>query len=436
MPVSLPGVMRDDLVYATAVRNGGQLRGRIKGTPGAGIVSGNADTPGSSGRGFVIGGNMQVEYKKEWMETYLWILPDNHTEESYEEKMIKCNPGGGRLEFSRQEKDGEEYFCYKVTGKKALNSIYAVLPIGEHQVRTILGQLFAALEEGKEYLLSEEDFLISPNYMFATFPQMDLEFCYVPGYGVPLREQLEGLFEYLLNRVDYEDKQAVNLLYDCYMFCMKEKGGLSEIKKLLKHEEVKKPEQSLQRQERKPEKTIVMQAETVQNSKPVLYQEPEEIMEKKTSGSYVSWLAERVFPRRRKAVAMVAEEAEAYCAEKPIKEPAADSDRTVLLAAVNKPEGPELICEQTGEVVPLTKFPFYIGSAKEYADFVPAGEGVSRIHCCISKRENNYYLSDLNSTNGTYWNGREVVPGKDILLSANDEIRVTSQEFYIKFPCH
>ena len=43
---------------------------------------------------------MQAEYKKEWMETYLWVLPDNLAEESFEEKMIQNNPGGGRLELA------------------------------------------------------------------------------------------------------------------------------------------------------------------------------------------------------------------------------------------------------------------------------------------------------------------------------------------------
>lgn len=367
---------------------------------------------------------MQAEYKKEWMDTYLWVLPDNRKEESCEERMIKHNPGEGRLEFFRQEKDGEEYFCYKVTGKKALNSIYAALSIGEHQIREILGQLFATLESGKEYLLSEEDFVLSPNYIFATFPQMTLEFCYVPGYGVPLRHQLEGLFEYLLNRVDYEDKQAVTLLYDCYMFCMKEKGGLAEIKKLLEKEIPKV----------NPVK-IVSESQKVQ--KPVVYPEPAESYEKKSSsGSYVSWLTEHLFPWKRREIPLVAEEPEEYKAEKQEEYPVEETERTVLLSAVKKPAGPELVCEQTGEVVPLTKFPFYIGSAREYADYVPVGEGISRIHCCISKREDNYYLSDLNSTNGTYLNKKEVVPGKEVLLSANDEIRVTSQEFYIKFPCH
>ena len=383
---------------------------------------------------------MQIEYKKEWMDTYLWVLPDNRTEESFEEKMIRHNPGGGRLEFTRQEKDGEDYFCYKVTGKKALNSIYAVLPIGEHQVRAILGQLFETLEAGKEYLLSEEDFVLSPNYIFATFPQMDLEFCYVPGYGIPLREQLEGLFEYLLNRVDYEDKQAVNLLYDCYMFCMREKGGLAEIKKLLAKggtEEApaaRGPE--VQNVAACQERSVTVPKEIAPAKRQIVYPEPEEHLEKKAAGSsYVSWLAEKLFPWKRRESVLLAEEKEAYVAEKK-GSPAEEPERTVLLSAIKKPEGPELISEQTGEVVPLTKFPFYIGSAGEYADFVPAGEGVSRIHCCISKKENNFYLSDLNSTNGTYLNGKEVNPGKDALLSANDEIRVCSQEFYIKFPCH
>lgn len=368
---------------------------------------------------------MQIEYKKEWMDTYLWVLPDHPLEESYEEKMIKYNPGGGRLEFSRQQKEGEDYFCYKVTGKKALHSIYAALPIGERQIRSILEQLFSALEDGREFLLSEENFVLAPNYIFATLPQMDLEFCYVPGYGVPLREQLENLFEYLLNRVDYDDKEAVNLLYDCYMFCIKEKGGLAEIKKLLAKDRFKEI-LPLSKQE--------VSMETVQVKKQVVYPEPEEASEKKgLAGSYVSWLTERLFPWKKRAPVLVAEKKGEYHAE-PIS--ADISERTVLLSSAEKPQGPELVCEQTGEVVLLTKFPFYIGSAGEYADFVPAAEGVSRIHCCISKKEDNYYLSDLNSTNGTYLNGKEVIPGKDVLLSENDGIRVTSQEFYIKFPCH
>ena len=375
---------------------------------------------------------MQVEYVKEWMDTYLWVLPDKDSPESYEEKMIQYNPESGWLDFSRQSRNGQEYFCYNVTGKKALNSIYAAFSMGERQIRSILGQLFATLERGREYLLSEEDFVLSPSYIFATLPHMTLDLCYVPGYGIPLRTQLEGLFEYLLNRVDYEDKPAVNLVYDCYMFCMREKGGLSEIKKLLAEDMKNSKPAELSGEQKKPEqinpefpRKTVPEAE-VKN----------EVQRKTEPASYVSWLAEKIFPWKRRETALVAEEKETYTAASGTFSKVADNERTVLLSPPPKPAGPELICEQTGEVVPMFKFPFYIGSAKEFTDFSPAAEGVSRIHCSISKRENNYYISDLNSTNGTFLNGKEILPGKEVLLSANDELKICSQEFYIKFPCH
>ena len=387
---------------------------------------------------------MQVEYVKEWMDMYLWILPDKNSPESYEEKMIQCNPDSGWLTFSRQNKNGEEYFCYKVTGKKALNSIYAALSMGERQIRSILGQIFAILEKGKEYLLFENDFILDPHYIFATLPHMALELCYMPGYGIPLRNQLEGLFEYLLNRVDYEDKQAVNLVYDCYMFCMREKGGLTEIKKLLSEEmkdnnknvlvsvekqlpEVRLPETAIQEKSKEP---------VVATKKRAVYSEQKEDLRKSESPSYMSWLTEKIFPWKRRESVLVVEEKASYTAKSGSISLEETEDRTVLLSAIQKPVGLHLICEQTGEIVLLRKFPFYIGSAREFADFVPTVEGVSRIHCCISKQENNYYLSDLNSTNGTYLNGKEIVPGKEVLLSANDELKICSQDFYIKFPCH
>lgn len=375
---------------------------------------------------------MQVEYKKEWMDTYLWVLPDKPCPKSFEEQMINHNSSGGWVEFIHQEKDGEEYLCYKVTGKKALNSIYAAIPMGERQIRLILGQLFHVLEEGKEYLLSEDNFVLSPNYIFATLPQMRLEFCYLPGYDVSLKEQLEGLFEYLLNRVDYEDKQGVNLLYDCYMYCMREKGGLAEIRKRLDgNEEKVKSNTAL------PETVNTELLKPAPETKPAVYEkQEEEERSREPATSYVSWLSQKLFPWKRREPVMVTEKEERYTPVDTKQGCEEAYERTVLLSSVAKPSGPELVCGQTGETVSLLKFPFYIGSAKEFADYVLSTEGVSRIHCCISRRENNYYLSDLNSTNGTYLNGKEVLPGNEILLSANDEIRVCSREFYMKFPCH
>lgn len=433
------------------------------------------DTNRINRRTFDTGGRVvvQVEYKKEWMDTYLWILPENQIQDSYIEKMLLHNQGEGRLEFSKQQKEGEEYYCYKITGKKALNSVYSMMTIGERQIRGILQQLFTSLEVGKEYLLVEEDFVLSPHYIFVTFPQMELELCYVPGYGISLKEQLEGLFEYLLNRVDYDDKKAVELLYNCYMFCMKEQGGLKEIKHLLRQQvQETKIEQSPLLYKNRTEDTIVIQKkiDLVEENKKyleieekqennALYHKNVEVLEqqekkmkpvtkkkgkkkliysemeeKVQTTSYISWISNLFFPKQKKLV--VAEEKEEYQIELMKEKEVEESERTVLLSAIPQTEKVTLICSSSGEIIPITKFPFYIGSISDYVDYVLKQDGVSRIHCCISKKGEAYYLADLNSTNGTYLNKKEVMPGKDELLSANDEIRIASVEFYMKFSCH
>ena len=417
---------------------------------------------------------MQVEYKKEWMDTYLWVLSETQIQDNYIEKMLLHNQGEGRLEFSKQQKDGEEYYCYKITGKKSLNSVYSMMTIGERQIRGILQQLFATLESGKEYLLVEEDFVLSPNYIFATFPQIEMELCYVPGYNIPLKEQLEGLFEYLLNRVDYDDKKAVELLYNCYMFYMKEQGGLKEIKHLLEQQEVQAimVEQPVSLQKKVKEDTNVIRKtrdileenkkrleveEKVsyktqmedfkqvekeknkkivsknKNKKQIIYPEVEENKKTQTM-SYMSWLSNLFFPKQKNLI--VAEEKEEYQVASVKEEKIEESERTILLSAIQQKEEVVLVCDSSGEIIPITKFPFYIGSTSDYVDYVLKKEGVSRIHCCISKKGEFYYVADLNSTNGTYLNKKEVIPGKDELLSANDEIRIASVEFYMKFSCH
>lgn len=176
---------------------------------------------------------MREEYVKEWMETYLQLFPEHPLEHDYTEKMAVLHPGNGRLEFSKELQNGTCCYRYKVSGKKALAAVYAAIPMKEEQIRGLLDQLVETLEDSREYLLREEDFLLDPAHIFVTLPQFQTEFCYVPGYGVRLMEQLEGLMEYLLNRVDYDDKPAVELLYDCHTLCMKEEAGLSELKRRL-----------------------------------------------------------------------------------------------------------------------------------------------------------------------------------------------------------
>ena len=56
---------------------------------------------------------------------------------------------------------------------------------------------------------------------------------------------------------------------------------------------------------------------------------------------------------------------------------------------------------------------------------------VSRIHARIQKEENEYYLCDMNSTNGTYLNGRRLGIQEKVPIHVSDEITFAGLGYYV-----
>lgn len=74
------------------------------------------------------------------------------------------------------------------------------------------------------------------------------------------------------------------------------------------------------------------------------------------------------------------------------------------------------------KIVLIHKNTFIIGRGPE-ADFVLSGSKcISRKHACIQFDGKDFYLTDLHSTNHTFLNGSEVIPGEKRSLRNGDEI--------------
>ncbi|MFN7209828.1 MAG: FHA domain-containing protein [Aggregatilineales bacterium] len=69
-------------------------------------------------------------------------------------------------------------------------------------------------------------------------------------------------------------------------------------------------------------------------------------------------------------------------------------------------------------------------------DLAPYGAeqyGVSRRHLRITRRGSLIYITDLNSTNKTFLNGRRLIPDGDRLLRSDDEIRLGRLKIRVRF---
>ena len=106
-----------------------------------------------------------------------------------------------------------------------------------------------------------------------------------------------------------------------------------------------------------------------------------------------------------------------------------DSDATVLLSDYSgngrKKRLPSLSGRIGGEEreYRIERTPYMIGKMRNKADAVLPDPRVSRIHACIREEEGRYYLSDLNSTNGTAVNERMLKGSETAELFDGDTVR-------------
>ena len=83
--------------------------------------------------------------------------------------------------------------------------------------------------------------------------------------------------------------------------------------------------------------------------------------------------------------------------------------------------GQELESYYEERLLPDT-FPCAIGNIAAYCSIVIHSELISRLHACIYREDGAFYLEDMNSTNGTFLNGRRLLPKERQLLSDGDMV--------------
>ena len=113
----------------------------------------------------------------------------------------------------------------------------------------------------------------------------------------------------------------------------------------------------------------------------------------------------------------------------------ADYGETVVLSAGAVSGPASLVSKEPGELatIYINEDLTVIGKLETACDAVISLPTVSRIHAKIKKKEDAYYLTDMNSRNGTAVNGRLLLPDEEYQLEAEDEVDF-AQARYIFLP--
>ena len=79
--------------------------------------------------------------------------------------------------------------------------------------------------------------------------------------------------------------------------------------------------------------------------------------------------------------------------------------------------------------IPLQKLPITVGKMAGAVDLVLNEQSVSRLHARISRDGNRFFITDLNSTNGTFRNGMRLEPNAAEIIEPGDEIGIGKLKF-------
>lgn len=158
----------------------------------------------------------QAEYIRDMHNNYLVITGIKESDSSYGVKMLLNNTIPGFLKAELRCIDQLDLFYYDVTSLKTIAVVYENNAINYNEIKDLLSSVLCTIEHGGEFLLSENDFIVDPEFIFINTDSQTISLCHLVGHQVNIREQISRFIEYLMNKVDYQDERAVLLIYAMY----------------------------------------------------------------------------------------------------------------------------------------------------------------------------------------------------------------------------
>lgn len=241
---------------------------------------------------------MEVEFRKDLKHNYMIIATEEPMKmESYSIRLLQKQSLAGILPYRQSQLDDKCLHYYEITGKQSIPNLLERSSLSYDRLREFMEHILETLELAYDYLLTEEDFILIPEQIFLDVVTGTPYLCYLSGYHKDSKEQMNSLLEYLLNKVDYSDKEAVLLVYRLYAVSKEEGFTFSHLQEVLskKPEEVPKSTQRLGADSNKTRKPEVSghTDETDQASEEVM---PSEILrENQESRSLLSGMKRKVF---------------------------------------------------------------------------------------------------------------------------------------------
>lgn len=175
---------------------------------------------------------MQARYIREMNRHYLAITISDEMVYGYQIPMLLNNRIGGILPVHMQNTDGQMELYYEVTSWQSLKEYYEAKKISTADIQNLLLHLSHTAEELEQYLLRGTGIVLEPEYIYINTAKMRICFCYDPLRKETVQNCLNRLVCFVMDHIDYENKESVKLAYTLFQESMCENVSVSDFAKL------------------------------------------------------------------------------------------------------------------------------------------------------------------------------------------------------------
>jgi FOG: FHA domain len=381
-------------------------------------------------------------------------------------EMLKYNVAQGILGAELYNVDQEMQCLYRVRDMISLNEYFERGNMNMIQLAGLLEQLAQILTRCQEYFLDEKNLLLQCDCMFLDEKQR-LQIPYLDGYNKKINEGISRLLEKFMDTMNHQDKELAFFVYGLHRLSRDSHFDLNKLSVFL--DENRKKKVSQRGDDRKERRELPLEEENhlhvLPQAEKKSEQKPEQPWGKWVVSAAVSVVIGIILYQagiiqnpvsggldlRRSSILVVVLMVAVYCYHKKesishdqtrkiVREAEKEiTDNTIQLVSTCTDE--TITLEQTEggywmvNLIPqdwhrpeikIRKSPFFIGKDGAKADEI-IGEGeVSRIHVKVVADAQGVFMIDQESTNGTFVNGRRLVPWERCRLEDGDMIGISS----------
>lgn len=171
-----------------------------------------------------------MEYKRDVSGNYLVF---RGYADDYRVHMLENNRIQGLLRVSLNEDDGRQDIHYDIGSLENLKNIFSAQRLNGADVSRIIGDIFRTVREIGAYMLSKDDILLDPEYMYMDEAE-NLMLCYVPNNVIGMGTGLSELLRSMLAAVDNNDHDSVVLTYSLYQESLRDNYVIDDLMKIIR----------------------------------------------------------------------------------------------------------------------------------------------------------------------------------------------------------